>query len=135
MPTYQYRCNECRHEFSEFQSITADPLSTCPECGGAVKRLISGGAGFLFKGDGFYTTDYRSENYKQAEKADRESSSSGSGGSKPDAKSSGARSDGAGSDGARSSGGSSDASGSGGTSNSEASSKGDSSSGQPGQPD
>ncbi|MDD9949042.1 MAG: zinc ribbon domain-containing protein, partial [candidate division Zixibacteria bacterium] len=62
MPTYQYRCNECSHEFSEFQSITADPLSTCPECGGAVKRLISGGAGFLFKGDGFYTTDYRSEN-------------------------------------------------------------------------
>ncbi len=125
MPTYQYRCNECRHEFSEFQSITADPLSTCPECGGAVKRLISGGAGFLFKGDGFYTTDYRSENYKQAEKADRESSS-GSGGSKPDAKSSGARSDGA-----KSSGGSSDASGSGGRSSSEASSKGDSSSGQP----
>ncbi len=129
MPTYQYRCNECSHEFSEFQSITADPLSTCPECGGAVKRLISGGAGFLFKGDGFYTTDYRSENYKQAEKADRESSSSkadggssgGSGGAKSSAKS----------DGARSSGGSSDASGSGGRSNSEASSKGDSSSGQP----
>ncbi len=126
MPTYQYRCNECRHEFSEFQSITADPLSTCPECGGAVKRLISGGAGFLFKGDGFYTTDYRSENYKQAEKADRESSSS-----KPDAKSSGAKSDGARSDGAKSGGGSSDASGSGGRSNSEASSKGDLSSGQP----
>lgn len=126
MPTYQYRCNECRHEFSEFQSITADPLSTCPECGGTVKRLISGGAGFLFKGDGFYTTDYRSENYKQAEKADRESSSSGSGGSKPDGGSSGARSDGA-----KSSGGSSDASGSGGRSSSEASSKGDSSSGQP----
>ncbi|MCY3773356.1 MAG: zinc ribbon domain-containing protein [Gemmatimonadetes bacterium] len=130
MPTYQYRCNKCRHEFSEFQSITADPLSTCPECGGAVKRLISGGAGFLFKGDGFYTTDYRSENYKQAEKADRESSSSksdgGSDGSKSDAKSSG--------------GGSSDASGSGDKSKSEASPKADSSSGpsgpsgQPGQP-
>lgn len=123
MPTYQYRCNECRHEFSEFQSITADPLSTCPECGGAVKRLISGGAGFLFKGDGFYTTDYRSENYKQAEKADRESSSSGSDGSK---------SDGSKSDGSKSSAGSSDASGSGETSKSEASSKTDSASGQPG---
>lgn len=120
MPTYQYRCNECRHEFSEFQSITADPLSTCPECGGAVKRLISGGAGFLFKGDGFYTTDYRSENYKQAEKADRESSSS-----KPDAKSGGARSDGARSDGVKSSGGSSDASGSGDKSKSEPSTKAD----------
>ncbi len=118
MPTYQYRCNECSHEFSEFQSITADPLSTCPECGGAVKRLISGGAGFLFKGDGFYTTDYRSENYKQAEKADRESTSSGSGGG-----SDGSKSDG---------GGSSDASGSGDKSKSEASSKADSSSGQPG---
>lgn len=122
MPTYQYRCNECSHEFSEFQSITADPLSACPVCGGAVKRLISGGAGFLFKGDGFYTTDYRSENYKQAEKADRESSSSGSGGSKSDGGSDGARSGG---------GGSSESSGSGDKSKSEASSKADSSSGQP----
>ncbi len=109
MPTYQYRCNECSHEFSEFQSISADPLSACPECGGAVQRLISGGAGFLFKGDGFYTTDYRSENYKKAEKADKESSSP---------KSDGAKSDGA---------GSSDASG--GKSKSETSSKADSSSG------
>lgn len=109
MPTYQYRCKECSHEFSEFQSISADPLSACPECGGAVQRLISGGAGFLFKGDGFYTTDYRSENYKKAEKADKESSSP---------KSDGAKSDGA---------GSSDASG--GKSKSETSSKADSSSG------
>ncbi len=111
MPTYQYRCNECSHEFSEFQSITADPLSTCPECGGAVQRLISGGAGFLFKGDGFYVTDYRSENYKKAEKADRESSSS---------KTDGSKSDGA---------GSSDASGSGNKSKSDSSSKVDPSSG------
>lgn len=114
MPTYQYRCNECSHEFTEFQSITADPLSVCPACGGAVQRLISGGAGFLFKGDGFYTTDYRSENYKQGEKADKESSS--------------AKSDGSGSDGSRS-GGSSGASGSGKESRSDASSKADSSSG------
>ena len=111
MPTYQYRCNECSHEFSEFQSITAEPLSTCPECGGAVQRLISGGAGFLFKGDGFYTTDYRSDSYKKAEKADKDSSSS---------KSDGAKSDGAGSSGA---------SGSGNESKSDASSKVDSSSG------
>ncbi|MCY3556819.1 MAG: zinc ribbon domain-containing protein [Gemmatimonadetes bacterium] len=123
MPTYQYRCNECSHEFSEFQSITADPLSTCPECGGAVKRLISGGAGFLFKGDGFYTTDYRSENYKQAEKADRESSSSKSDGGS-----------GSGSDGGSDGGGSSDASGSGEKSKSEASTKADPSSGPSGQP-
>ncbi len=111
MPTYQYRCNECSHEFSEFQSITADPLSTCPECGGTVQRLISGGAGFLFKGDGFYVTDYRSENYKKAEKADKESSSP---------KTDGSKSDGA---------GSSDASGSGNKSKSDSSSKVDSSSG------
>ncbi len=111
MPTYQYRCKECSHEFSEFQSITADPLSTCPECGGAVQRLISGGAGFLFKGDGFYTTDYRSENYKKAEKADKDSSST---------KTDGSKSDGA---------GSSDGSGSGNGSKSDASSKVDSSSG------
>ena len=111
MPTYQYRCNECNYEFSEFQSITADPLSTCPECGGAVQRLISGGAGFLFKGDGFYATDYRSENYKKAEKADKESSS---------AKSDGSKSEGS---------GSSDASGTGKESKSSASSKVDSSSG------
>ncbi len=112
MPTYQYRCNECSHEFSEFQSITADPLSTCPECGGAVQRLISGGAGFLFKGDGFYATDYRSESYKKAEKADKESASP---------KTDGSKSDGA---------GSSDASGSGTKSKSDASSKVDSSSGK-----
>ncbi|MCY4544416.1 MAG: zinc ribbon domain-containing protein [Gemmatimonadetes bacterium] len=111
MPTYQYRCNECDYEFSEFQSITADPLSTCPECGGAVQRLISGGAGFLFKGDGFYITDYRSENYKKAEKADKESSSGKSDASKSDGS------------------GSSDASGTGKESKSSASSKVDSSSG------
>ncbi len=94
MPTYQYRCNECSHEFSEFQSIMADPLSTCPKCGGVVRRLISGGAGFLFKGEGFYTTDYRSENYKKAEKADTESASSKSGGSKSDSGGSSDASDG-----------------------------------------
>ncbi len=116
MPTYQYRCNECSHEFSEFQSITAEPLSACPECGGAVQRLISGGAGFLFKGDGFYVTDYRSDSYKQAEKADRDASSPKTDGSKSD----GSKSEG---------GGSSDASGSGNGSKTDASSKVDSSSG------
>ena len=111
MPTYQYRCNECSHEFSEFQSITAEPLSACPVCGGAVQRLISGGAGFLFKGDGFYTTDYRSDSYKKAEKADKDSAAPKSDGSKSEG------------------GGSSDASGSGNESKSDASSKVDSSSG------
>jgi putative FmdB family regulatory protein len=71
MPTYEYACEACGHHFEEFQSIKADPIEKCPNCGKKkVKRLISGGAGFLFKGSGFYITDYRSENYKSAAKAD-----------------------------------------------------------------
>ncbi|NIP43798.1 MAG: zinc ribbon domain-containing protein, partial [candidate division Zixibacteria bacterium] len=56
MPTYQYQCTECSYEFEEFQMISDKPIETCPECGGKVKRLISGGAGLLFKGSGFYIT-------------------------------------------------------------------------------
>ena len=74
MPTYDYRCTECAHEFEAFQQISEDPLSTCPECDGLLKRLIGAGAGFLFKGSGFYTTDYRKSEYK--EKAKKESNSS-----------------------------------------------------------
>ncbi|HIE03313.1 MAG TPA: zinc ribbon domain-containing protein [Candidatus Latescibacteria bacterium] len=72
MPTYEYRCKRCGYRFEVFQGITAEPLSTCPKCGGSIKRLIGMGGGFLFKGSGFYITDYRSESYKKAEK--RESS-------------------------------------------------------------
>ncbi|MAE70608.1 MAG: FmdB family transcriptional regulator [Gemmatimonadetes bacterium] len=72
MPTYEYRCDECDHEFEEFQSIKADPLDICPECEGSVKRLISAGGAILFKGDGFYITDYRSDDYKKAAKKDAE---------------------------------------------------------------
>jgi putative FmdB family regulatory protein len=79
MPTYEYQCEECDHCFEAFQSITAEPLSECPECAGKVRRLISSGAGFIFKGSGFYATDYRSEGYKKAEKADKDSSSGTSG--------------------------------------------------------
>jgi len=82
MPTYQYRCKSCGYEFEEFQSITEDPLETCPKCGGFVHRLISGGAGLLFKGSGFYITDYRSKDYKAKAANDKptttESGSSGS---------------------------------------------------------
>lgn len=71
MPTYEYACEACGHRFEEFQSITAKPVSVCPKCGKKkVKRLISGGAGFIFKGSGFYETDYRSEAYKAAAKKD-----------------------------------------------------------------
>ena len=60
MPTYEYRCLECGSEFEHFQKMTDDPLTTCPDCGGEVQRLISRGGGVLFKGAGFYATDYRS---------------------------------------------------------------------------
>lgn len=69
MPTYDYRCSGCGHEFEEFQSITAAPLKKCPRCGKAkLVRLIGTGAGVIFKGSGFYETDYRSEGYKKAAK-------------------------------------------------------------------
>lgn len=73
MPTYEYACAACEHEFEAFHSITADPIRLCPECGEQkVERLISGGAGLIFKGSGFYITDYRSEGYKEAAKKDKE---------------------------------------------------------------
>ena len=79
MPTYEYKCDRCGHCFEAFQSMNAEPLSECPECGGKVRRLISPGAGFIFKGSGFYSTDYRSDSYKKAAKADKDSSGSDSG--------------------------------------------------------
>src|SRR5947207_14056008 len=78
MPTYEYVCEKCGQQFEKFQSIAAKALTTCPEteCAqkgwgkGKVKRVISGGAGLLFKGSGFYITDYRSDKYKEAAKKD-----------------------------------------------------------------
>ncbi len=73
MPTYEYKCNQCEHKFEEFQSITADPIKKCPECGkNKVKRLLGIGSAVIFKGSGFYETDYRSESYKKSAKADAE---------------------------------------------------------------
>jgi putative FmdB family regulatory protein len=73
MPTYEYVCGACSHEFEEFQSITARVMRKCPVCGKAkLKRLIGTGAGVIFKGSGFYETDYRSESYKKDAKADAE---------------------------------------------------------------
>ena len=65
MPTYDYLCDNCGYKFEKFQLMTAAPLTICPECGKHVRRLISAGNGFLFKGSGFYITDYRSESYKK----------------------------------------------------------------------
>jgi putative FmdB family regulatory protein len=72
MPTYEYRCGSCGHEFEKFQSITAKSLRKCPVCGkSSIKRLIGAGAGIIFKGSGFYQTDYRTESYKKARKSDK----------------------------------------------------------------
>ena len=70
MPTYEYLCGQCGKKFEQFQSITAKPVRKCPACGRrSVRRLIGAGAGVIFKGSGFYQTDYRSDSYrKSAEK-------------------------------------------------------------------
>jgi len=67
VPTYDYKCKKCGHVFEAFQSITQKPLRKCPKCGKLkLQRLIGAGGGVLFKGSGFYQTDYRSKSYKQA---------------------------------------------------------------------
>ena len=89
MPTYEYKCEKCRKPFEVFQSMKDAPFKTCPEKAcrmkkwgrGKVRRQLGTGAGLIFKGSGFYITDYRSEGYKQAAKKD-----SGSEAPKPDAK-------------------------------------------------
>lgn len=79
MPTYDYVCRACEHEFEEFQSMSAKPLKKCPECGKAqLERLIGTGAGLIFKGGGFYETDYRSDSYKKAAEAEKKSSTGAS---------------------------------------------------------
>jgi putative FmdB family regulatory protein len=77
MPTYEYRCPACQHEFEKLQKMSDEPGAACPECGAPAERLLSGGAGLIFKGSGFYITDYRSDSYKKAA-----SSEKGSGGEK-----------------------------------------------------
>lgn len=75
MPTYDYKCLTCDTRFEKFQSITAPAIEECPECGGKVKRLIGAGAGLIFKGSGFYATDYRSDSYKESAKKDKKEDS------------------------------------------------------------
>jgi putative FmdB family regulatory protein len=83
MPTYEYRCEACRHEFEHFQSIKSPRLKVCPKCGKKkLNRLIGTGGGVIFKGSGFYATDYRSASYKSAAAADGSASSSSSSTSK-----------------------------------------------------
>ena len=81
MPTYEYRCSK-GHHFELFQRISEEPVKTCPECGASAERLLSG-SGLIFKGSGFYVTDYRSDTYKKAAQADS-GAPSGDSGSKSD---------------------------------------------------
>ncbi|HEX9885714.1 MAG TPA: FmdB family zinc ribbon protein [Longimicrobiales bacterium] len=81
MPTYDYRCAE-GHQFEVFQRMSDEPVTTCPECGARAERRISGGAGFIFKGEGFYITDSRSKEFKEKAMAE---SGGGGGETKADA--------------------------------------------------
>src|SRR6266536_1844262 len=88
MPTYEYVCSKCHHHFDIFQSITEKPIAVCPreKCGmkkwgkGKIKRAIGTGGGIIFKGSGFYVTDYRSENYKEAAKKESAPAATSTGG-------------------------------------------------------
>src|SRR5438094_2417197 len=81
MPTYDCVCDACEHAFEEFQSMSEEPLKKCPECGKKkLRRLFGTGAAILFKGSGFYETDYRSDSYKSAAKKEQESTGKSSGG-------------------------------------------------------
>jgi putative FmdB family regulatory protein len=74
MPTYEYECDACHHNFDEFQSFTDKPLRKCPKCGKPkLRRVFGAGGAVIFKGSGFYQTDYRSESYKAAAKAEQDS--------------------------------------------------------------
>ena len=84
MPTYDYVCDGCGHAFELFQSMTESVKKTCPECGKKkLRRLIGAGGAIVFKGSGFYKTDYRSDSYKKGAEADKKSSG-GDGGKKAD---------------------------------------------------
>lgn len=89
MPTYEYRCPK-GHEFEVFQRMSDEPVAACPECGANAERLLSAGGGLLFKGEGFYITDYRSSDYKKKAAAETKGpgDSGSSGSSKPSAPSS-----------------------------------------------
>jgi putative FmdB family regulatory protein len=94
MPTYEYRCTSCAEEFEKFQRMSDEPVAECPECGSRAERRLSAGGGLLFKGSGFYSTDYRGPEYKKAADAEIKSTwkpdslpeSKGKGAAKPESK-------------------------------------------------
>jgi putative FmdB family regulatory protein len=71
MPTYEYKCTECNNKFEIFQPMNAEPVKHCPKCGGEVKRLIGSGAGPIFKGSGFYQTDYKNKPSPKEDKKEK----------------------------------------------------------------
>ena len=73
MPTYEYKCKACGHQFEIFQFMSDESLTQCPVCNGKIERLIGAGGGLIFKGSGFYATDYRSDSYKKAAKEEKSS--------------------------------------------------------------
>ena len=88
MPTYDYVCKNCDHTWEFFQSIKANPIRKCPSCGKLkAKRIIGPGAGIIFKGSGFYQTDYRSDSYRKAAEADKKAQQKSDTGSKKSSKS------------------------------------------------
>lgn len=84
MPTYEYECRPCRRRFEKLQPITAKPAAPCPRCGKSARRLISSGAGLLFKGSGFYATDYRSSSYRKKAESEAKGSAKKGGEGKSD---------------------------------------------------
>ena len=78
MPTYEYKCEQCGDRFDHFQSMTSEPLQTCTKCGGKLRRLIGEGAGILFKGSGFYCTDYKKNGSASSKSSDSGSKDSAS---------------------------------------------------------
>ena len=128
MPTYDYRCEACGHEFELFQQMSAAVETTCPECGEeSLRRLVGTGGAILFKGSGFYETDYRSASYKKAADSERKSNDS----DKKDSSTSESKSESkpgsssTGSGGSESKGGSGDSGGAGGSSGTSSGSSGD----------
>ena len=83
MPTYDYRCRKCGHLFEQFHSIKDDAPRRCPRCRSRADRVPSGGAGLLFKGSGFYITDYRSKSYRESAKQEKSGGTGGTGGTAP----------------------------------------------------
>lgn len=77
MPTYEYECKKCGYRFDRFQKMSDKPVSRCPECKGKVSRIIGLGGGVIFKGAGFYTTEYRSDEYKKKEREEKQSVTTG----------------------------------------------------------